>query len=196
MASENEIQNIRNLIMSAESALREARELLSVMLGEQAPLTSSIDEARATGTVIASDDGKVIEGIFDGQNMAGPDGKMYSAPANYASKSKLVEGDRLKLTITNDGAFIYKQIGPIDRQRLIGILAKDEAANEFRVLAGERSYRVLLASVTYFKGDPGDEVVILVPKGKPSRWAAVENIIKPSSPATASVPTDDLDQPA
>lgn len=196
MASESEIQNIKNLIMSAESALREARELLSVMLGEQAPLTSSIDEARATGTVVASDDGKVIEGIFDGQNMAGPDGKMYSVPANYASKSKLVEGDRLKLTITNDGAFIYKQIGPIDRQRLIGILAKDEASNEFRVLAGERSYRVLLASVTYFKGDPGDEVVILVPKGKPSRWAAVENIIKPSSPAAASLPVDDLDQPA
>ncbi|MBI5404770.1 MAG: hypothetical protein HY976_00940 [Candidatus Kerfeldbacteria bacterium] len=196
MASESEIQNIKNLIMSAESALREARELLSVMLGEQAPLTSSVDEARATGTVVASDDGKVIEGIFDGQNMAGPDGKMYSVPANYASKSKLVEGDRLKLTITNDGAFIYKQIGPIDRQRLIGILAKDEASNEFRVLAGERSYRVLLASVTYFKGDPGDEVVILVPKGKPSRWAAVENIIKPSSPAAASLPVDDLDQPA
>jgi len=191
MEREENLQNIKNLIISAESALREARELLAVALGEQAGSTTAQD-ARETGRITATDDGKVIEGLFDGQNMLGPDGKMYSVPANYASKSKLVEGDRLKLTITNDGAFIYKQIGPIDRQRLIGILAKDETSNEFRVLAGEKSYRVLLASVTYFKGEAGDEVVILVPKAKASRWAAVENIIR-----TGAVPTDleNLDQP-
>lgn len=191
MEPENDLQNIKNLIISAESALREARELLAVALGEQAGSTTAQD-ARETGRMTATDDGKVIEGLFDGQNMLGPDGKMYSVPANYASKSKLVEGDRLKLTITNDGAFIYKQIGPIDRQRLIGILAKDETTNEFRVLAGEKSYRVLLASVTYFKGEPGDEVVILVPKNKSSRWAAVENVIRTGGPS--GLP-DDLDQP-
>lgn len=189
-----ELQEIKNLIISAESSLREARERVAVLLGEQDPVPSSVDEARESGKMTANEDGKVIEGIFDGQNMAGPDAKMYSVPANYASKSKLVEGDRLKLTITNDGAFIYKQIGPVDRQRLIGILAKDDVSGDYRVLAGERSYRVLLASVTYFKGDAGDEVVILVPKGKPSRWSAVENIIKPSSDGIA--PTDDLDRPA
>ncbi|MBI4090114.1 MAG: hypothetical protein HY421_01810, partial [Candidatus Kerfeldbacteria bacterium] len=147
--------------------------------------------------VVSTTDGKVIEGIFDGQNMVGPDGKMYSVPANYASKSKLVEGDRLKLTITGDGSFIYKQIGPIERQRLIGILTKDDVTNEYKAMAGDRTYRVLLASITYFKGDTGDEVVILVPKGKPSHWAAVENIIKsagaPVVPVAAEA--DDLDQP-
>ena len=59
--------------------------------------------------------GKIIEGQFDGQNMIGPDGKVYPVPANYASKSKLVEGDTLKLTIAQDGSFIYKQIGPVER---------------------------------------------------------------------------------
>ncbi len=181
MESAREIQEIKKRIIAAETMLREARELLAVFSGEQEPLPNPVDEARETGRVTSTVEGKVIEGIFDGQNMAGPDGKMYSVPANYASKSKLVEGDRLKLTITHDGAFIYKQIGPIERQRLIGILSKDEVTNEFRVLAGERSYRVLLASVTYFKGEPGDEVVILVPKSQSSHWAAVENIIKPSS---------------
>ena len=47
-----------------------------------------------------------MEGVFDGQNMMGPDGKKYPVPANYASKSKLVEGDVLKLTISDDGSFI------------------------------------------------------------------------------------------
>lgn len=126
---------------------------------------------------------RVIEGVFDGQNMVGPDGKQYSVPANYASKSKLVEGDVLKLTITNDGTFIYKQIGPVERQRLIGELVRDTNSGEYKVLAGGKSFKVLLASVTYFKGDASDEVIVLVPKEGESRWAAVENIIKKSDQA-------------
>lgn len=200
MEQNEKLIEIKKQILSAESSLREARMLLSVLLGEQELPPNAADEARDSGKITATAEGKIIEGIFDGQNMVGPDGKMYSVPANYASKSKLVEGDRLKLTITSDGSFIYKQIGPIDRQRLIGVLAKDDASNDFRVMAGDRTYRVLLASVTYFKGDVGDEVVILVPKEKQSHWAAVENIIKSGSSSSSeneSPPvkneSDDLD---
>lgn len=121
---------------------------------------------------------KVIEGVFDGQKMIGPDGKQYSIPANYISKSKLVEGDILKLTIDDNGNFIYKQIGPVDRERLLGKLVKDEATTEFVVMANGKTYKVIMASVTYFKGEEGDEVVFLIPKGSDSQWAAIENIIK------------------
>ncbi len=200
MDDQQQIQAIKRLIISAESSLKEARELLAILSGEQDPGLSALTEAQEIGKISTTPEGKIIEGVFDGQNMVGPDGKMYSVPANYASKSKLVEGDRLKLTITNDGSFIYKQIGPIDRQRLIGVLSKDDTTNDFRVVAGDRSYRVLLASVTYFKGDEGDEVVILVPKDKTSRWAAVENIIKAGSHATPVEPlvtsmADEIAQP-
>ncbi|MFA4833525.1 MAG: hypothetical protein WC619_01595 [Patescibacteria group bacterium] len=121
--------------------------------------------------------GKIIEGVFDGENMIGPDGKQYSVPANYASKSKLVEGDILKLTITNSGTFIYKQIGPIERTRVLGELKKDNDGDFFVESEGVK-WRVLPASVTYFKGNPGDETVILIPKTGESKWAAVENIIR------------------
>ena len=66
--------------------------------------------------------GSVLEGHFNGEKMIGDDGKEYNVPPNYASKSKLVTGDRMKLTITPQGAFIYKQIGPINRKRVIGAL--------------------------------------------------------------------------
>ncbi|MDD5290801.1 MAG: hypothetical protein PHZ04_01670 [Patescibacteria group bacterium] len=121
--------------------------------------------------------GKVIEGVFDGENMIGPDGKEYSVPANYASKSKLVEGDILKLTIANSGTFIYKQIGPIERTRIIGELKKG-GDGDFFVESEGKKWHVLPASVTYFKGNPGDETVILIPKTGESKWAAVENIIR------------------
>lgn len=122
--------------------------------------------------------GTIIEGIFDGKGMVGPDGKEYPIPPNYASKSKLVEGDLLKLTVTPTGAFIFKQIGPIERDRKVGALTHDREVDEFAVIVGDKKYRVLKASITYFHGGDGDEAVILVPKNSPSKWAAVENVIK------------------
>lgn len=123
-----------------------------------------------------SEDGRVIEGVFDGENMIGPDGKQYSVPANYASKSKLVEGDMMKLTITQNGTFVYKQIGPIDRSRLVGSL--EQSGGGWQVSVESRKWRVLTASVTYYKGQPGDEVILLVPKSGESKWGAVENIVR------------------
>ncbi len=124
---------------------------------------------------------KIVEGVFSGQYMIGPDGKQYNVPANYASKSKLVEGDILKLTILPNGRFVYKQIGPIERIRITGRLIKDEKSNYF-IESSEhnRKWRILTASVTYFKGQTDDEVIILVPKSGESNWAAVENIINKS----------------
>jgi len=95
---EKQVKRLRALIQEAETNLAAASELLTSLVGDDERVQPSI-----------SDDvlGKVIEGVFDGQNMVGSDGKTYPVPANYASKSKLVQGDILKLTIADDGAFLY-----------------------------------------------------------------------------------------
>lgn len=129
-------------------------------------------------TIGPAQDGKIMEGVFDGQHMVGSDGRQYLVPPNYASKSKLVEGDILKLTIAPNGTFLFKQIGPIERSRVMGILTRDEHTGDWKVVATGKKYNILTASVTFFKGTPGDDAVILVPKSAPSRWAAIENIIK------------------
>ncbi len=121
---------------------------------------------------------RVIEGIFDGVCMVGADGVRYDVPHNYSSKSRLVEGDILKLTVQPDGSYVYKQIGPVERQRIIGKLHIDPATQEPVVQVGERVYKVLTASVSYYKGVPGDEIVLLVPRVGDSRWGAVENIVE------------------
>jgi hypothetical protein len=120
---------------------------------------------------------KIIEGVFDGQKMISGDGQEYVVPPNYASKSKLVEGDILKLTITATGDFLFKQIGPLERQRLVGELLQDEEGN-FYAKVDNKKWKLLTASVTYYRGEAGDQVVILVPKEAVSVWAAVENVIK------------------
>ncbi len=146
------------------------------------------DHAGSVGEIalmpLSDSDERQVEGVFDGQGMIGDDGKAYAIPPNYASKSKLVEGDMLKLTIGQRGNFIYKQIGPIERQRLIGTLAYDQESGQYLVVAGGRSWKVLKASITYYKAGAGDEAVILVPKNAPSHWAAVENVIRKASTAS------------
>lgn len=180
MPTQNQFVLIRQLIEAARNNLDTATQLLRAVSGADADAPAHAPVSHHVGGTVqrTSEGAVIIEGVFDGQNMVGPDGKLYSVPANYASKSKLVEGDLLKLTISPDGSFIYKQIGPVERERVVGVLSRDEETDEFRVLAKSQLFRVLLASVTYFKADLGDEVVVLVPKGTPSSWAAVENVIK------------------
>ncbi len=162
---DKQIKRLRTLIVEAETSLAAAKELLLSLLGD--------DE---TVMAIPKDEpvGKIIEGVFDGQNMVGSDSKTYPVPANYASKSKLVQGDILKLTIAEDGTFMYKQIGPIPRKQLVGALELVDG-HYFVKVSDDVQYRVLLASVTYFKAKPGDQVSINVPQDDNSaEWAALE----------------------
>jgi hypothetical protein len=162
---EKQVKRLRSLIQDAETNLAAAKELLISLVGD--------DEATMHPGNPEEVAGKVIEGVFDGQNMIGPDGKTYPVPANYASKSKLIEGDILKLTIADDGGFVYKQIGPVARRQVIGTLVQHDGA--YYVEAGGREYRVLLASVTYFKAKTGDQISIIVPEdNREAEWAAIE----------------------
>lgn len=161
---DKQVKRLRALISEAETSLAAAKELLVSLLGD--------DEVTAA---VQGDDtiGKIVEGVFDGQNMVGSDGKTYPVPANYASKSKLVQGDILKLTISDDGTFLYKQIGPIARKQVVGALELNDG--HYFVKVGDRHYRVLLASVTYFKAKPGDQVSVNVPQDNDNvEWAALE----------------------
>lgn len=160
---EKQIKRLRALIQEAETNLAAAKELLMSLVSDDIEMTMPSKDENI---------GKVIEGVFDGQNMVGSDAKTYPVPANYASKSKLVQGDILKLTIAEDGAFLYKQIGPIPRKQIVGVLTQKEG--HYVVTVGEQEYRVLLASVTYFKAKPGDQVSINVPEDGPAEWAALE----------------------
>jgi hypothetical protein len=162
---DKQIKRLKALITESETSLAAAKELLLSLVGED----STVAPAEAGEDAL----GKVIEGVFDGQNMVGSDGKTYPVPANYASKSKLVQGDILKLTIAQDGSFLYKQIGPIPRKQVVGALTQENG--HYYVDVGGKKYRVLLASVTYFKAKPGDQVSVNVPEDDShAEWAALE----------------------
>lgn len=136
------------------------------------------DRDDLSGVISSTLKSRVLEGVFDGQHMIAEDGKQYLVPPNYASKSKLVEGDLLRLMIAENGRFIFKQRGPIDRERCMGMLVYSDQADEWFVIADDRKFKILPASVSFFKGQANDEAIILIPRDNPSSWAALENIIR------------------
>jgi hypothetical protein len=132
---------------------------------------------------------KEISGVFDGQCMISSEGK-FPVNENYASKSKLVEGDELVLRYSEDGRVFFKQALPVERKFFIGkAIKKLDSRGRERVevavksIGGMRSYKILSASVSYFHIEDGDEVTIIIPKDDvDAHWAAVEGIISQREP--------------
>lgn len=157
-------------------ALADVQSLVAAAMNAKAESGPSVVEVQMHHLAPSASDTE-IEGVFDGQHMVAQDGQTYNVPPNYASKSKLVEGDMMKLTITSNGSQRYKQIGPTKRMRMKGALMQDPSTNQWQVMAGGKLYNILTASVTFHKGKPGDDVTILVPESGVSSWGAVEHIV-------------------
>jgi len=168
--NELDLEKIRLLLDKIENNTQEVRQLLFRTAHKKSAQKLEAHKKQNQDQKI-----NVIEGVFDGYQMIDSKGNRYRVPENYASKSKLVEGDILKLTIGSDGTYIFKQIGPIERKKVIGVLG--EKNNKYFVKVDDKKYNILTASVTYFKAKAGDKLTIIIPKNKESQWAAVENVI-------------------
>lgn len=188
--SDNNLKKVYEAIETAETALGLAKQLLGEGGDIKITKSSKSYSEKAAG-LSSSGEGRVIEGVFDGQNMVDKKGAVHPVPANYASKSKLVPGDVLKLTVTDEGKFLYKQIGPVERRTVIGPLVNNNG--QYQVLADGKAYNVLLASVTYFRAAVGDEVTLIIPMGEDTQWGAIEAVLPKFDEKPVTKMSDDLD---
>jgi len=178
MTEKELLLNLVESIESAKSSVKAAEkwaEKLSEKMGIPASKVEQLAQEKNYDHYPEADEARIIEGVFDGQNMIDGNGSTYPVPANYASKSKLVEGDRLKLNIADNGAFIYKQIELVPRTLVVGNLVLE--GSQYQVLAEKKVYNVLYASVTFYRAQVGDQVTIIVPEDGNSKYAAIENVI-------------------
>ena len=179
---DDSIRQIQKLLDTAEGNLHSARNLLRKYIGDNKP---AIDAKKVLENLNPPEE-TVIEGIFNGSEMIGNDSKTYQIPPNYASKSKLVEGDVLKLTIAADGSYVFKQIQPVERQSVTGTLVLGEGG-AFTVNADGKNFKVLTASVTFYKAEVGDTVTAIVPKEHDASWAVIDNVIPQNTPNVETV---------
>jgi len=179
--STKKIESVLSLIEIAENNLKTARSILSSLSPDKnlrinsenkMPINRSMDETTAL---------EVVEGIFDGEAMIGDNGKTYPVPQNYASKTQLVVGDRMKWLLTTERE-IFKLIHPVPRERVTGTFNIE--GDSFVVLVDKfpNSINILKASATYAMKQlglqPGDEIAVYIPKDTTPSWAAFISLTK------------------
>ena len=162
---------IRDLLQSAQNALLSARKILATL----SPEYSTPDIGTEWLTSYTSEENKIIEWVFTGDSMLGSDGYIYPVPANYASKSLIVQGSKLKATIDPNGKIIYKIIEEIPYEVKKWFITKN--GERYQITTDDRSYNVLLAAVTFHKANIWDQVSIRVPDGKTATFAVIDAVI-------------------
>ena len=176
MATQKTIVAIKDFIVSAEKSIKNAKKLLSDVLADNnLSLDDEINLETSWLHNYKSGKEKIIEWVFTWEEMLGSDGNTYPVPVNYASKSKMVQWDKLKLTIEDSWKMLYKQIAPIERETKTWLLSKEK--EKYQVVADGKTYHVLTASVTHFKWEIWDTTTILIPKWKQATFAAIDLIV-------------------
>ncbi len=174
--TKKKIKAIRDFIISAENSIKNAKKILKDLLEENnIDLNSEVNLNTKGLNNYNSWDSKIIEWVFSWEEMLWSDKNKYPVPVNYASKSKLVQWDKLKLTILENWKMLYKQIAPIEREIKVGLLTQDKW--KYQVVADGVTYWVLTAAVTHFKAEIWDSISIIIPKGKDATFAAIEAVI-------------------
>jgi len=176
MENKKNIAAIRDFIISAEKSIRNAKKLLKDVLEENNISTeSSVNLDTNWLNSYSSEDSKIIEWVFTWEEMLWADGNKYPVPANYSSKSKLVQWDKLKVTITPNGKMLYKQIAPINRSFVTWLVVKEK--DKFQVVAEWKTYDLLTAAVTHFKANIWDTVTVIIPEWKQATFAAIDLVV-------------------
>lgn len=176
MENKKAIIAIRDFIISAEKSIKNAKKILKDILDENnINLETEINLNTKWLNSYNSWNSKIIEWIFTWEEMLWSDWSSYPVPVNYASKSKMVQWDKLKLTIEVNWRMLYKQISPIDREIKTGLLIKEK--EKYQVISNWKTYNVLTAAVTHFKWNIWDTLSILIPLWKEATFAAIDSII-------------------
>lgn len=151
-------------------------QLLSQALSAAA---SSINLARQLINEIEREDGALeppgLLGKYDGMFMVTEASKKYPVPDNYAAKTKLVYGDRLKMIEGPEGRR-FKHAEKIPRVEAEATLTIKDG--RFVAVAPEGSYKLIQSAVKYLRGEEGDKVKILLPRDeKHAPFAAIVEVV-------------------
>ena len=180
----NDLSALHELLLKIETDIKRARMLIeNTEQGLSSRKSVSIDDVawQLQTHTNPEDATQIVEWIYNGYFMVGSDKKKYPVPMNYASKTKLIPGDVLKLRVMEDGKLIYKLIGQANRKYVKATLSKTDE-NKFTALTDNGDiYYLNQAAVTYYKWTTGNELSIIVNADWIGNYAAVEAVIGQNS---------------
>ena len=162
-----------------KSDIQKIRTVLKNVERELAIVFEVLDRVQTLAPVKDYTDVVGIEGAFDGEFMVCTDGRKFSVPANYAAKSRLVYGEKLKM-FEDDGKTLFKQMSKAEKEKPEAVLNKKEG--KWYAITKTGTYKVLDVAANFNDAKVGDKAVIILPKGNVGvPFAALEKILREES---------------
>jgi len=156
--TQNRLQLLSQALSAASSSINLAKQL--------------IDEIQREGGAFETPG---LIGKYDGMFMVTEAGKKYPVPDNYAAKTQLVYGDKLKMVEGPEGRR-FKHIEKIPRVEVEAALTVKDG--RFVAVSPEGSYKLIQSAVRYLRGEEGDKVRILLPRDeKHAPFAAIVGVV-------------------
>ena len=185
MSTNKKLDTILSLLEICESNIKSAKAMLSQYSNPE-NTTSQPNFSNSFAMQTSSDDSEVIDGYFDGENMMGDNNQLYLIPQNYASKSQLVVGDKLKWTLVKDPISntykeMYKLTNPVLREKVVGKFIIDGNTYAVMVDGYTSPIKILKASATFAMKNMnlqiGGDVAIYIPKHGTPSWGAFISVV-------------------
>lgn len=197
------IETALSVLEVMENNLKTTKNLLKQIISEKG-MSPSSNFKKTPGSPSLEENNalEVVEGYFDGENMVGDNSQIYPVPQNYASKTQLIIGDRMKWILTNNRE-VFKLIQPAKRKRVVGTFNIE--GDNYVVLVDELTepVKILKASATYAIKNldlkVGDGVAIYIPEETTPLWGAFISVVKnleeekPSNPRIVEADSLELD---
>ncbi|MEN9389382.1 MAG: hypothetical protein RLY61_466 [Candidatus Parcubacteria bacterium] len=118
-----------------------------------------------------------VEGTFDGTHITTPSGEKIEVPAAYASKTRILFGDTVKMYDDN-GEKKFKVMVKQPRKKLNALSTKKD--NKWYALTGLGAYKISDSFAEFNKLGLNDPLTILVPEGNLLvPFAAIDEVQKP-----------------
>lgn len=156
--TQNRLQLLSQALSAAASSINLARQLINEIQREGGAL-------EPPGLI----------GKYDGMFMVTEAGKKYPVPDNYAAKSQLIYGDKLKMLEGPEGRR-FKHIEKIPRVEVEATLTVKDG--RLVAVTPEGSYKLIQSAVRYLRGEEGDKVKILLPRDeKHAPFAAIVEVV-------------------
>jgi len=158
---------------------RQTQNRLQLLSQALSAAASSINLARQLINEIQREGGALeppgLIGKYDGGFMVTEAGKKYPVPDNYAAKTRLIYGDKLKM-VEGPAGRRFKHIEKIPRVEVEAVLTVKDG--RLVAVSSEGSYKLIQSAVKYLKGEGGDKVKILLPREeKHAPFAAILGVI-------------------
>lgn len=101
------------------------------------------------------------EGVFDGKSLITDSGEKLEVPANYAAKSRIVFGDRLK-AYEEEGKQLFKQVEKVNRKKVDAVVSKKEG--KFYALSKYGDHELSPIAVEFNSIKNGERIQIILPE--------------------------------